>query len=135
MSTPCDEQQRHGQAHDVARAGDRVELYDALRHAADEVGHKELLYAVGDMDRTSLTKRLTAGDSKQPTVGMLLELVRAQQSGRLLATLCRLSGYAPAKRLADETAGERLERLVGAVRERLGQSGEDIIQEVLGRQG
>jgi len=112
---------------------DREELHDAVRRAADEIGRKELLYLLGDIDRTTLSKRLDGLERRQPTAGMLLELAKRQTSGRLMSTFCRLTGRAPAKRLEDETAGERFERLVEAVKQRHGQAGEETLGLVLGR--
>jgi hypothetical protein len=116
-----------------ARA-DRDELHDAIRRAADEAGHKELLFALDDESRTTLAKRLNGLEGRQPTAAMVLELCRMQQSSRLLATLCRLCGYAPPKRMSDESAAEKLQRLTDEVRSRFGKAGEETLREVLGRQ-
>jgi hypothetical protein len=110
------------------------ELYDAVRRAADEVGHKELLYRLHTMDRTTLANRLSGNNGREPTLAMALALARMQPSERMVQTFCRLAEFTPPKRLASETSGERFSRLVEAVRARHGQSGEETLRVVLGRQ-
>jgi hypothetical protein len=139
MSTPCVVPVRNGEQPSGADehalwTADVGELYDSVRRAADEVGHNELLYRLHTMDRTTLANRLSGNNGREPTFAMGLALARMQSSERMVQTFCRLSEFTPPKRLSNETSGDRFMRLVEAVRARHGQSGEETLRVVLGRQ-
>lgn len=109
---------------------DAEALHEAIRVAADDVGHKEFLWLLGNCDRTTLANRLACRDGRTPSAQMVLVLARADE--HFMATLCRLAGYAPPKRLVDETPAEKLERLVDAVRREHGAAGAATIAAVFG---
>ena len=108
------------------------DLYEAVRAAVDEVGFKEVLFRLGNVDRTTLANRLACRDGRTPNAYLLLVLAQMQPSGNLLAHLCTASGFARPERLVEEKPEERLRRLIIAVRKEHGAAGERTIASTLG---
>ena len=107
-------------------------LNEAIRAAVEEVGFKEVLFRLGDIDRTTLANRLACRDGRTPNARLMLELVKAQPSGDLLAHLCAAAGFSRPERLVEVKPEEKLRLLVDAVRKEHGASGERTIAKALG---
>lgn len=114
---------------------DASELHDRIRHAVDEIGFKEVLFRLGDCDRTTLSNRINLRDGRRPDARLLLLLCQLQPSGELLHYVCAASHYAPPERLTDEEPEERLRRLMQDVRAEFGRAGERVIAKAFNRKG
>jgi hypothetical protein len=110
-------------------------LYEQIRIAVDEVGFKEVLFRLGDCDRTTLSNRIHLRDGRRPDARLVMLLCQLQPSGTLVRFLCSSSGYAPPERLADEKPEEKLKRLVAEVRQDFGRAGERAIARAFNQRG
>lgn len=110
---------------------DANELHERIREAVDEVGFKDVLFRLGDCDRTTLSNRINLRDGRCPHARLVLLLCQAQPSGELLRYLCRSSGYAMPDRLVEEKPEQKLKRLVDVVRTDFGRAGERAIAKAL----
>lgn len=114
---------------------DAHDLHERIRHAVDEVGFKEVLFRLGDCDRTTLSNRINLRDGRRPNARLVLVLCQLQPSGDLLRYLCAASGYAAAERLANEVPEERLRRVMEEVRAEFGRAGERVIARAFNHRG
>jgi hypothetical protein len=108
-------------------------LREHIRAAVDEIGFKEVLFRLGDCDRTTLANKLACRDGRSPGDRLLLLLCQLQPSGNLLRFLCGASGYAPPERLVEEEPEEKLKRVLREVRAECGLAGDRAITRALGR--
>ena len=108
------------------------DLYEAIRAAVDEVGFKEVLFQLGDVDRTTLANRIACRDGRTPNARLVLELVKAQPSGELLRHLCSVAGYGMPERRTDVQPEKKLRQLIEAVRKEHGAAGERTIAKAFG---
>ena len=114
---------------------DAHELHEQIREAVDEVGFKEVLFRLGDCDRTTLSNRINLRDGRSPNARLVLLLCQAQPSRKLLSYLNSASGCAPPELLVEEDPEDKLKRLVAEVRHDFGRAGERAIARALHLRG
>ena len=111
------------------------ELFASVRDAVDEVGFKEVLFTLQNVDRTTLANRIACRDGREPHARELKALIKAQTSGELLRHLCASAGYAMPERLVEQKPEEKLRILIDAVRKEHGAAGERTIAKAFGGGG
>lgn len=90
-------------------------LLRAIADAVDEVGRKNVCYALG-LTEQLLSKKLSGAEDKRPCFRILVYCVKHEKSGRLARAFTDYTGHTPLQREPELTPAERLSRLEGVLR-------------------